>query len=69
MKLSTKGRYGIRVLLDLAVHQSEESVLLAERDYKLCTRTSKALQINNRYPQKPMLLVKHSRRLKEVYHA
>ena len=69
MKLSTKGSYGIMALLDLAVHQSEESVLLAEKDYKLCIRTSEALQINNRYPQKPMLLTKYSRHLKETYYA
>ena len=28
MKISTKGRYGIRALLDLALHQGEEPVLL-----------------------------------------
>ena len=30
MKLSTKGRYGIRLLLDLALHQSKEPVLLKD---------------------------------------
>lgn len=30
MKLSTKGRYGIRLLLDLALHWGEGSVLLKE---------------------------------------
>ncbi len=28
MKISTRGRYGIRALLDLALHQGEEPVLL-----------------------------------------
>jgi Rrf2 family cysteine metabolism transcriptional repressor len=30
MKLSTKGRYGVRALLDLALHQGEGSVLLKD---------------------------------------
>ena len=30
MKLSTRGRYGIRVLLDLAIHCAEELVLLRD---------------------------------------
>ena len=30
MKLSTRGRYGTRMLLDLALHQSEELVLLKD---------------------------------------
>jgi len=30
MKLSTKGRYGTRLLLDLALHQHEEPVLLRD---------------------------------------
>lgn len=30
MKLSTKGRYGMRALLDLALHQGEGSVLLKD---------------------------------------
>ena len=30
MKLSTKGRYGLRALLDLALHQDEGSVLLKD---------------------------------------
>jgi Rrf2 family cysteine metabolism transcriptional repressor len=30
MKLSTKGRYGTRALLDLALHQGEEPVLLKD---------------------------------------
>ena len=42
---------------------------LAERNYMLCITTSNALQMNNRYHQKPMLLVKHSRHLQETYHA
>ncbi len=30
MKLSTRGRYGVRALLDLALHQGEGSVLLKD---------------------------------------
>ena len=30
MKISTKGRYGTRLLLDLALHQKEEPVLLKD---------------------------------------
>jgi Rrf2 family protein len=30
MKLSTRGRYGVRALLDLALHQNEGSVLLKD---------------------------------------
>jgi Rrf2 family cysteine metabolism transcriptional repressor len=30
MKISTKGRYGTRLLLDLALHQNEEPVLLRD---------------------------------------
>lgn len=30
MKLSTKGRYGTRILLDLALHRDEEPVLLKD---------------------------------------
>lgn len=30
MKISTKGRYGLRALLDLAVHSGEDSVTLAQ---------------------------------------
>ncbi len=30
MKISTKGRYGLRALLDLAVHTGEDSVTLAQ---------------------------------------
>ena len=30
MKLSTRGQYGTRMLLDLALHQSEEPVLLKD---------------------------------------
>jgi len=30
MKLSTRGRYGTRVLLDLALHQGEEPILLKD---------------------------------------
>ncbi len=30
MKLSTRGRYGTRLLLDLALHQAEEPVLLKD---------------------------------------
>ena len=36
---------------------------VAERNCKLFIGTSKALHINIRYPQKPKLLVKHSRHL------
>ena len=42
---------------------------VAERNCKLFIGTSKALHINSGYPQKPMLLVKHSRHLQESYHA
>ena len=30
MKLSTKGRYGLRAVLDLAVHADEEAVALSQ---------------------------------------
>ena len=30
MKLSTRGRYGIRALLDIALHQGEEPVVLRD---------------------------------------
>ncbi|MBI3040690.1 MAG: Rrf2 family transcriptional regulator, partial [Chloroflexi bacterium] len=30
MKLSTKGQYGTRMLLDLALHEEEEPVLLKD---------------------------------------
>jgi hypothetical protein len=43
MKLCTRVRHGMRTPLDLAVHQGEEPVLLAEKDYELGIRTTKAL--------------------------
>jgi TorA maturation chaperone TorD len=42
---------------------------VAERNCKLFIGTSKALPINSRYPQKPKLLVKHSRHLQETFYA
>jgi hypothetical protein len=43
MKLSNGGTCGLRVLSDVAVHQSEEPVPPAEKDYELGIRTTKAL--------------------------
>jgi hypothetical protein len=42
---------------------------VADRNCKLFIGTSKALNTNIRYPQKPKLLVKHSQYLEEAYHA
>ena len=30
MKISTKGRYGLRILMDLAIHQSEKPRLIRD---------------------------------------
>jgi len=43
MKLSIKRRYVMKALLDLTIHQGEAPVLLAEKDYELGIRTTKAL--------------------------
>ena len=59
----------MRTLSDLAVHQNEEPVLLADRNYRLGIRTIDPLQIDSRQSQKPMLLTKYSRQLQEAYHA
>ncbi len=59
----------MRAFLYLAVHQGEEPVLLAEKNHKLYTRTSEALQIDDGYPRKPMLLASNSPYLQEAYHA
>jgi len=44
MKLSTKGRYGVRLMIDLALHYGEGPILLKDIAKRLMQRSSPPLE-------------------------
>ena len=58
MKISTKGRYGLRILLDLAIHQSEKPRLIRD--------IAKSQQISEKYISRLVIDLRRARMIRSV---
>ena len=58
MKISTKGRYGLRILLDLAIHQSEKPRLIRD--------IAKSQQISEKYINRLVIALRKAGMIRSV---
>ena len=58
MKISTKGRYGLRILLDLAIHQSEKPRLIRD--------IAKSQQISEKYISRLVIALRKAGMIRSV---
>ena len=58
MKISTKGRYGLRILLDLAIHQSEKPRLIRD--------IAKSQQISEKYISRLVIALRKAGMVRSV---
>jgi len=59
MKISTKGRYGLRILLDLAIHQSEKKP-------RLIRDIAKSQQISEKYISRLVIALRKAGMIRSV---
>ena len=58
MKISTKGRYGLRILMDLAIHQSEKPRLIRD--------IAKSQQISEKYISRLVIALRKAGMIRSV---
>ena len=58
MKISTKGRYGLRILMDLAVHQSEKPRLIRD--------IAKSQQISEKYISRLVIALRKAGMIRSI---
>ena len=58
MKISTKGRYGLRILMDLAIHQSEKPRLIRD--------IAKSQQISEKYISRLVIALRRAGMVRSV---